>query len=152
MLINRFCPHCGRLIREDALFCLDCGEKVISGQATAQPKLSPDEFISRSDITLSGLPPGAHLLIVSGLDQGKTFSLTSKVTTIGRQEADIVLTDPFVSRQHAQISQKKQQFYLEDLGSANGTLINNQPANGQQLADGDVIEVGYTALVFRFKR
>lgn len=151
MLINRFCPHCGRLIREDALFCLDCGEKVISGQATAQPKLSSDQLISRSDITLSGLPKGAHLLIVNGLDQGKTFSLTKKVVTIGRQEADVFLTDPFVSRRHAQISQKDQQYYIKDLGSANGTLINNQAANGQQLADGDVIEVGYTTLVFRCK-
>lgn len=151
MIINRFCPHCGRLIRDDALFCLDCGQKVIGRQATAQPKLKQDQLLANSDITISGLPKGGHLLVVSGLDQGKTFSLQNKVTTIGREEADIFLSDPFVSRRHAQISRKKQQYFLQDLNSTNGTLVNNQAANGHLLSDGDIIEIGYTTLVFRYK-
>lgn len=152
MIINRFCPHCGRLIRDNALFCLDCGQKVLGYQLTAKPSLSQKQAaLATSDITLTGLPKGAHLLIVSGLDQGKTFTLQSNTVTIGREEADIFLSDPFVSRRHAQISLKKSHFYLQDLSSTNGTLINNQPANGQQLNDGDIIEVGYTTIIFRLK-
>lgn len=74
--------------------------------------------------------------------------------SLGRdQTADIVIDDPTVSRKHAEIVHSNDEFVLMDLGSKNGSFVNEVKVDrmGQSLKDGDEIRFGpgHTALVFR---
>ncbi len=73
----------------------------------------------------------------------------SKPSIIGRaSEADIHLEAPNVSRKHAAFKKMGDQYVLEDLGSSNGTYVNNQQIQSTILRDGDLIEIGQFLLVF----
>jgi hypothetical protein len=81
--------------------------------------------------------------------EGQSIALTSPVTTIGRSsDCQIVLTDPNVSRRHAEIRRIGEGYSLIDLGSTNGTEVNGQHIAETALMNGDVIGVGQTQLTF----
>ncbi len=68
----------------------------------------------------------ALLRLIKGLTPGKTFLIRENPVTLGRsQECEILLEVPAVSRKHARIFYQGGKHYLEDLGSRNGTLLNN---------------------------
>lgn len=80
---------------------------------------------------------------------GVDAELTSAVNLIGRsRRCDIVLTDPNVSRQHAELRLAGGQVVLRDLGSTNGTRVNRRAVTQVVLRPGDRIEVGTTELLF----
>jgi pSer/pThr/pTyr-binding forkhead associated (FHA) protein len=60
-----------------------------------------------------------------------------------------VVDDPGASRQHARIAHASGGFVLTDLGSTNGTLVNDEPIREHTLHDGDRITIGETVLEFR---
>ena len=68
---------------------------------------------------------------------------------IGRAaECDLRLDAPTVSRRHASIGRQGGIYFLEDLGSANGTLVNGRTVQHTQLHDGDIIQISNFLLVF----
>lgn len=71
------------------------------------------------------------------------------VTSIGRREADIVLNNPQVSRQHAVIEGTAGRHRLRDAGSTNGTFVNGHKITSHMLAIGDIIAIGTFRLVYR---
>ena len=107
---------------------------------------------------------GAHakLVIERGRSTGKQFPLNDDESQIGRWDADggifpdvdLDADDPEakVSRRHARIMRRNGQYFIEDLGSTNGTFINRGrrllPGDRQLLRDGDEIIVGKTFLRF----
>ena len=106
--------------------------------------------------------PHARLVIEKGRSTGKQFMLSDAEAQIGRWDADggifpdvdLDTDDPEakVSRRHARITLSNGQYFLEDLGSTNGTFINRgkrlPPGQRQALCDGDEIIVGKTFLRF----
>ena len=97
----------------------------------------------------------ASLRITRGPQQGQIFALLKEELYIGRSTPksnwEIALQDPTVSRPHAFLVKEKQQWKLFDLGSINGTAVNNQPVTGgkaKMLRDGDRIMFGGTMTVF----
>ena len=86
-----------------------------------------------------------------GLPPYPTFSVSDETTTIGRQEeCDIIVDSPAVSRQHARIVVEQEGFFLEDLGSRNGTLLNGEQVLARRaLHDGDRVEISNLPFVFR---
>ncbi len=84
------------------------------------------------------------LIVVEGPSTGSEFDLTQTKTSLGRVEGvDIVLSANSVSRKHAQIILEGTQYYLEDLGSSNGTYLNGQRLTSRQmLKNGDRISLG----------
>lgn len=106
--------------------------------------------------------PHARLVIERGRSSGKQFMLSDAEAQIGRWDADggifpdvdLDTDDPEakVSRRHARITLSNGQYFLEDLGSTNGTFINRgkrlPPGQRQALCDGDEIIVGKTFLRF----
>jgi len=105
----------------------------------------------------------AKLVIERGKSAGKQFLLSATESQIGRWDADggvfpdvdLDTDDPEakVSRRHARVTFRDGQYFLEDLGSTNGTFVNRgkrlSPGTRQSLKDGDEIIVGKTFLRFR---
>ena len=92
----------------------------------------------------------ATLTLYEGGRAARTFSLAKPVVTLGRlPESDVVVDDPGASRQHARIGNAHGEFVLVDLGSTNGTLVNDEPIGERALSDGDRITIGETVLEFR---
>ena len=83
------------------------------------------------------------------MPDGARVSLAADPLAIGRlPECGIVLSDPNVSRRHAEVRRSGDLVVVVDLGSTNGTRVNGTPVRGEQrLADGDEITVGSTTLV-----
>jgi hypothetical protein len=104
----------------------------------------------------------ATLTIERGEGAGTQFALTRDESVIGRWDADngifpdvdldTVDGEAKVSRRHARVLIRDAKFFVEDLGSTNGTYINRGrrllPGTPQQLANGDEIIVGKTFLRF----
>src|SRR5580698_9121613 len=88
----------------------------------------------------SGVFPA--LVFVQGSEQ-KNIVLNRTPFTVGRKvDKDLVIADPRVSRDHAQITQEGQEFFLVDLGSKHGTFVNGERIQRQKLDRGDRLEFG----------
>jgi pSer/pThr/pTyr-binding forkhead associated (FHA) protein len=85
-----------------------------------------------------------------------TYELDNDRVTIGRRsDNDIQLDDPAVSGTHACIWRRENKYldgyhdyYIEDLGSTNGTKVNDQKSSSQMLKDGDLIQMGSHTFMF----
>jgi hypothetical protein len=96
-------------------------------------------------------PPGrsalARLVVIepgrSGLRRGEIIPL-QEVNTIGRApENSIALADDLLSAAHALLTYRQNQWWIEDLGSTNGTFVNNMPVKRPVvLANGDILTFG----------
>jgi hypothetical protein len=84
-----------------------------------------------------------------GLREGERFDLFGGLS-IGRSgDADVRIDDRYASSLHARVYSRNGRFYVEDLKSTNGTLLNDASLNGEaELVEGDVIRIGDTE--FRF--
>jgi hypothetical protein len=83
------------------------------------------------------------------LPDGRRLPLTEATMTMGRMsDCDIVVADPRVSREHAEIKPAGHGFAVTDLGSMNGTVVNGAPVREHPLVDGDEIRLGNTVLRF----
>jgi len=92
-----------------------------------------------------------HVLVVEGRSQGERADLADAPILIGRgADAAIVLDDDYVSTRHARIAASGDQWFVEDLGSTNGTYIGsvriNQPT---AIAIGTRVRIGKTILELR---
>jgi serine/threonine-protein kinase len=133
------CANCGKGLARDDVFCAYCGARQPSKRTTAR------------------------LVVMGTNEMSAQFSLnTESESLIGRMdpnrgirpEVDLSKYDPAarVSRRHAKIIAQGNQFYIEDLGSANGTFINGSVrlAQGRPyvLVSGDELKLGETTLKF----
>jgi hypothetical protein len=83
------------------------------------------------------------------LPDGRRISLGEEVARIGRlPDCAVILSDPQVSRHHAEIRPARDGYLLVDLGSTNGTLLNGTLVREHTLSDGDEIAIGSTRLRF----
>lgn len=118
----------------------------------------------------SAPPPGARLVLTkapgdssdtathartmmdmgpSGAPTQAVFSLVKPSTTIGRSsDNDIALSHSTVSKQHVRVFYQDAAFWVEDLGSVNGTRVNDREITRHRLAMNDQIKVGKFTLVF----
>ena len=91
-----------------------------------------------------------QLVVTEGALAGTRIRLGSQPVLIGRaDDSTLVLTDDYASTRHARLSPRGSEWYVEDLGSTNGTTVNNAPVQEWQLADGDVIRLGYSEIIVR---
>ena len=87
----------------------------------------------------------------AGLQAGSAYDLSDGALLGRGDEADIVLQDNFASTRHARLVPHGDVIVLEDLGSTNGTYLNEEPLRGPQpLHPGDKIRIGDS--VFTFER
>lgn len=91
----------------------------------------------------------AYLLILGASPGQERRPLARAKTTFGRRKTDIVIEDPAISSLHFQIEAFGKEFFLRDLDSRNGTLLNGTKVRYSQLLPGDQITAGKTTMTFR---
>lgn len=112
----------------------------------------PEEKAPRVEVRRRRFEPepaavSVQLAVVGGTGIGKRIPITPPITILRRR--DIAPNDLLVSREHARIIQQGRQFWLEDLGSMNGTYLNGRRIFERALLqNGDEIRVGNNVLRF----
>jgi len=89
------------------------------------------------------------IIIRNGINAGKQFQISNFGITIGRMEGSIILQDSTISRRHARIIFSDNKYIIEDLGSTNGTFVNNRRISQQILKNGDMLRLGDIEMLFR---
>lgn len=90
-----------------------------------------------------------RVVVIKGADEGKQFELADAVVSVGRDGTNhLRLHDTEVSRRHAEFRQQHDGYLLVDVGSANGTFVNNQKITEATLQPGDHIGLGQTLVVY----
>ena len=89
------------------------------------------------------MPSGGSIQLQSGFYEGLEVLLDRDWLVIGRgRGADVVLAEATISRAHAAIGYDAGCFFVQDLGSTNGTLINGSRSERQELKNGDEVRMG----------
>ncbi|MFN2587321.1 MAG: FhaA domain-containing protein [Actinomycetota bacterium] len=106
----------------------------------------PSDTASRLGLARSG----ARLVVLDeGGKAGETIEVTKAPVVIGRMSTnDVVLSDPNVSRRHAELRRDGDRWVLVDLGSTNGTTVNGKLAREHELNHGDRLMFGSTRIRF----
>lgn len=92
----------------------------------------------------------AKLIINPTLSSRREIDLPRSMLFIGRDPSnDVVLPDAMVSRRHAVVEYRGNQFYLRDCNSSNGSLVNGDRVTERGLRDGDLLAIGTARLLFR---
>jgi hypothetical protein len=109
----------------------------------------PDAELDATGMHQAAGSPKLRVGSGAGLRAGAAYDL-SEGALLGRgDQADIVLEDSFASSRHARLVPHGDVIVLEDLGSTNGTYLNDEPLRGPQpLHPGDRIRIGDTAFTF----
>jgi len=119
----------------------------------------PEETVSITPIKAEPGPRAPHsrdgegcLVEIYGQDLGRRISLTSGVFEIGRSsKCDLSIDQDSVSRHHARIARARDGRYsVADLGSTNGTYVNDVAVTERILQDGDQLKIGRTIFKFMF--
>jgi FHA domain len=80
-----------------------------------------------------------------GLERGQRFDLIGGLSVGRSKEADVRIDDRYASSIHARVFSREGTFYVEDMNSTNGTLLNGATLQGEaKLIDGDTIQIGDT--------
>ncbi len=114
--------------------------------------------VDEQDITTLGdeakakeLPEGMMVMlrVLEGQEKGKGYHVEKVPVTIGRDQiSDISITDSRMSRQHCMVFYYAPEFYIKDLGSTNGTFVNEKRIKQSGIKNGDHIKAGSTLLEF----
>ena len=147
------CPECGFVNAEGANYCQKCGAYLAQPEGdeptTATYKVGETgeiEPVEIEEVTAGG---AALVIRAGGGRVGETFPLTGERMGIGRRpESEIFLDDVTVSRDHALIVRRNGGYWLDDLGSLNGTYVNRRRIDSHRLEDGDELQVGKYKLTF----
>ncbi len=98
----------------------------------------------------TNFPSMARVKIISAVDKDIVYELKETKNILGRSgENSIPLRDNKASRQHSIIYRKDDRYFIKDLGSRNGTLVNGKRVPKKELVTGDKITVGQTILLFQ---
>ncbi|HEU4401268.1 MAG TPA: FHA domain-containing protein [Candidatus Polarisedimenticolia bacterium] len=166
------CEGCAKRYRFDdaklagrpsvALRCPNCHASITITATSGPPgpsvgdqtqRLSADaDLIPQSAPVRGGdlvLPSGRRLslAVLEGNDSGRIFPIDRPRVVIGRGEADIVINDPEISRQHSAIEVHGARIVLKDLGSTNGTFINEVKTTQAEIDNRAEFRIGGTRLM-----
>lgn len=126
----------------------DAPARPLPAAAPSKPSTVPPPTVAASPRSRDSKPH--RLVLLSGSDGGKEFTLDKPVMTIGRgEEADVRVNHSSVSRTHCEVrALENDQFEVVDSDSANGMRVNGQDIKRALLAPGDTLELGDVVLKF----
>jgi pSer/pThr/pTyr-binding forkhead associated (FHA) protein len=155
------CTECGFLNDEGANYCQRCGALLphaesgaSAGEAGGDPITATyriDEAgelvpVEMGEVTAHG---PALVIRAGGGRVGESFPIEGERMSVGRRpECEVFLDDVTVSRDHALLIKRGEQWYLDDCGSLNGTYVNRSRIESHRLEEGDEVQIGKYKLTF----
>ena len=117
-------------------------EQELAKKIDEVPTVIPPEKYDLKNTSISG-GGGAPYLQISAGAFSENFRLNKPTITIGRAtNNDIIIPEQTVSSKHATITIEKGSFFINDLGSTNGTFVNGSRISSKLLKSGDIIKLG----------
>lgn len=161
------CPNCQHWNEVSARFCEECGFDLTSvptnshvpveSNPGAIPDPAPQTLVAPDKPVTASAYSGAHFVLNA---TGSIFKL-GQATLIGREDPTLQIDfdgypdSKYVSHRHAQVSDNNGTYYIEDMGSANHTYVNEirlSPGQSQPLHEGDKVRLGRIELLFHEKQ
>jgi hypothetical protein len=152
------CTECGFVNVEGANYCQRCGSLLPREESGAGEPVTATYRIDEEgelvpveleDVTARG---PALVIRAGGGRVGESFAVDRERTSIGRRpDADVFLDDVTVSRDHALLIRRGDDWYLDDMGSLNGTYVNRSRIESQRLEEGDEVQIGKYKLTFHVR-
>ncbi len=135
--VQLVCFRCSALSDSSQVYCVACGYELSDKLSSADHFRGPNGRFVLARLTMQGT-------------NGRSYRFHQVVTTIGRTNGnDLIIVGRSVSRKHARLWFDNGRWFLEDLGSSNGTLVNGMRlAQPKLLNDGDVINFGDEVVTF----
>jgi pSer/pThr/pTyr-binding forkhead associated (FHA) protein len=160
------CPECGFISGEGANFCQRCGASLrgesaggtgegaggglASGESTTAT-YRIDESGELVPVELGEVTARGPALVVraGGGHVGESFPIEGERMSIGRRpDSEVFLDDITVSRDHALLIRRGDDWHLDDCGSLNGTYVNRERIESHRLEDDDELQIGKYKLTF----
>jgi hypothetical protein len=152
------CTECGFVNNEGANYCQRCGALLERAEGAGGAGADPVTATYRIDETGELVPVemgevtahGPALVIRAGGGRvGESFAVDGERMSIGRRpDSEVFLDDVTVSRDHALLIRRGEDWYLDDCGSLNGTYVNRSRIESHRLQEGDEVQVGKYKLTF----
>jgi hypothetical protein len=151
------CTECGFVNSEGANYCQRCGALLAGGEAAsggADPITATyriDEAGELVPVEIDEIRAHGPALVIraGGGREGESFAIGGERLSIGRRpESEVFLDDVTVSRDHALLIRRGEDWYLDDCGSLNGTYVNRSRIESQRLEEGDELQIGKYKLTF----
>ncbi len=171
---RRICPSCSRKLEQNQMICPNCSApETVRVNRSASPATQeigtseeeiaqaiPAELLQKKPVTEEDLSrtfvlmETPMLVVRKGKNLGQTISLNRAFpVSIGRSRVnEIRLDDVSVSSQHCRIIPEKGKHVLYDLGSTNGTFINDKKVQKAFLKEGDTIKIGETQFLYKIEQ
>jgi hypothetical protein len=159
------CTECGFVNGEGANYCQRCGSLLArdesvgaspgsGGGAGGDPITATyriDEAGELVPVELGQISAHGPALVIraGGGRVGESFAVEGERMSIGRRpDSEVFLDDITVSRDHALMIRRGEDWYLDDCGSLNGTYVNRSRIDSHRLEEGDEVQVGKYKLTF----
>ena len=152
------CTECGFLNSEGANYCQRCGallERAVDPAAGAGDPVTAtyriDEAGELVPVEIKEVTAGGPALVIraGGGREGESFPVDGERMSIGRRpDSEVFLDDVTVSRDHALLIRRGDDWYVDDCGSLNGTYVNRERIESRRLGEGDELQVGKYKLTF----
>jgi len=143
------CERCGGAINNQGL-CSMCGFNQRQHEAESNSLAAKMEGALAAPGQAQPAAPMVPAILVNKATNDR-YALTQSVNKIGRDLTNSIslVGDSYISRHHAWVLYIKGSYWVEDLGSTNGTQLNGEVLNERrQLAPGDCLKLGRTELIF----
>ncbi len=157
------CIECGFVNGEGANYCQRCGALLQRGETagaggaggvggdpiTATYRIDDDGELVPVEIGAVTAHGPALVIRAGGGREGESFAVAGERMSIGRRpDSGVFLDDVTVSRDHALLIRRGEDWYLDDCGSLNGTYVNRSRIESHHLQEGDEVQVGKYKLTF----
>ena len=148
------CTECGFVNGEGANYCQRCGALLPRAESTGEPSTATyriGETGELEPIELEDVAERGPALVIraGGGRVGESFAVDGERMSIGRRpDSDVFLDDVTVSRDHAVLINRGDQWFLDDCGSLNGTYVNRSRIESERLEEGDEVQIGKYKLTF----
>ena len=151
------CTECGFVNGEGANYCQRCGALLPRADGSVEPVTATyriDETGELVPVELDEVTERGPALVIraGGGRVGESFAVNGQRISIGRRpDCDVFLDDVTVSRDHAVLINRGDQWFLDDCGSLNGTYVNRSRIESQLLEEGDEVQIGKYKLTFHVR-
>lgn len=148
--VAEYAQEIGCKLSDEPAVELVADESVKSGTLQVSAEISDTPSAIQRKVRKRSRGTRFLLEVLHGGNEGETFEVTEAETILGRSsDCTIPLADPSASRHHARVVVSDGLVTLEDMGSTNGTFVNDHRIETTELQPQDVVDIGETTLKFK---